>query len=363
MNKILKYTGISILFIAILVFVGLTWWIQTTNTQSEQSNILYPFSGYLSPSNGSSSWTVNPSKNNKGIGPSPENGLFLVGMVGGNDADTPQISCPAGYRINIVGAYIDIADPNGTCSTTPSGMLKLSCGDSSDLKMATTCKAGDASSCAVGMDCPAGKCVPKSCTKNGDCSSAGVVSACPDDLGKSCPSAGNRKNTLLCVNTAKGLIWELDPGAGGSCMACSDMDTKGNGTCAVFPTCQNVEKGSNVACSPANNQTKCRPRDASAYLARHCDGKNTCLDTMNDIWSPNTIGGIFGPLPCNIEAVSDPNNSSFSNYMSLPINVGWAGGSPPQAQSNIDAPATFTQGYYVHGIYTCVPENQKVIPE
>lgn len=348
----------GLLFLIILIFSGLTWWVQTTNTQSEQSNILYPFSGYLSPSNGAQSWTVNPSKNNKGIGPSPEDGLFLVGMVGGNDATTPQIQCPPGYRINIVGAYIDIADPAGSCSTAPSGLLKLSCGDSSDLKMATACKVGGTGSCAVGMDCPAGKCVPKVCTKNSECASSGVINGCPDNLGTDCSKegVGARNATLLCVKSPKGAIWELDPGAGGACMACVDIDSKGNGTCSVFPTCQNTEKGSNVTCNPSNVNTRCRPRDASAYLARHCDGKNTCLDTTNNAWRPNEIGGIFGPLPCQIEASSDPS----SDYMLLPINVGWAGGSPPQAQSSIDSPATFTQGYYVHGVYTCVPENQKV---
>jgi len=353
MNAINKNTWLGllagVLFLTIVVLSGMTLWKQSSNAQAEQSNILYPFSGYLTPPNGPEIWTVNLSKNNKGVGPNPEDGLFLVGMVGGEDATVPQIQCPSGYKINIVGAYIDIADPNGSCSTTPNNLISTTCGSDAHTSTSPACQ--DASSCAVGMDCPAGRCAPKTCKVHGDCASAGVIGACPDALGKGCTVGSPRNGSLVCIGDSgsNAGTWMLDPGAGGACMAC-DTDGGGNGVCTLVPTCQNNKKGSNLVCSPGS-PAGCKPRDASAYLAKHCDDKSVCLDNMTDRWSPNDIGGVFGPLPCMIEA-----SSTSHDYLSLPINVGWAGGSPPQSQSNIDNPATFTQGYYVHGIYTCMPD-------
>jgi len=358
-----------ILFAVLIIFVfGGVALVQKSNSQTEQANILYPFSGYLSPSSNISQqgkWTVNSSRSNVGVGQQPEDGLFLVGMAGGEKDSVPQMQCPSGYRINVVGAYLDIADPYGECSSTPTSTVKLSCGNTSDKSGAISCKVGG-TDCGPGMECPAGKCVPKTCKISTDCASSsasGTVTACPPNLGKTGCSSNNDCGdpTLVCVyapGTKTGTC-QLDPGAAGTCMACVDSNGKpGPGTCAVFPTCANTIGGENTFCSPSRGDSyKCRPRDASAYLAKHCDGKSVCLGSGTDAWNPNELGGIFGPLPCQIPAYSASNA-----YASLPISTGWAGGSPQSSASGNNAPATFHQGYYVHGLYSCVPEDANVLP-
>lgn len=352
-----------------LIIFGGSLLVQRSNAQTEQSNILYPFSGYLSPSSNSSTgkWTVNTSRNNVGTGEQPEDGLFLAGMAGGEKNSVPQMQCPTGYRINVVSAFLEVADPYGECSSSPTSTLKLSCGDSSDKSGATTCKTGNDSECGPGMTCPAGKCVPKTCKSNASCASsstAGTIQACPANLGmKGCTSHNSCGDpTLVCMMNPGDTsgVCQLDPGASGSCMACVDGNGNpgsDNGTCSTFPACANTIGGINTFCSPEKGDTfRCRPRDASAYLARHCDGKSFCLGGQNDKWDPNALGGVFGPLPCQIPAYS-----ASKEYASLPISTGWAGGSPLSGDGG-NAPATFHQGYYVHGIYGCVPEDADVVP-
>lgn len=342
-----------LLAIAILVFAGTTWYIQSSNSKLEQSLILYPFSGYLSPS--SSEWTVNTSKTNKGVSNNPEGGLYLVGMAGGEKADVPQITCPVGTKINIVGAYLDIVDPYAECSNVANPTLALSCGIASDTTNAPSCKSGNDSSCGPGMKCPAGKCVPiDTCTSNKMCGSSSTTSsiiACPTNLGKSCKTTPCGDPTLVCLND----VCVMNPGTG-PCMVCVDIKTGDpikegmQGSCAAFPSCQNTTNGLNKTCSPSLGDSKlCRPRDASAYLANHCDGKNVCIDKSSDIWLPNSLHSVFGPLPCEIPAMS-----TNTDYVSLPISVGWGGGSSIGSAGG-SAPITFNQGYYVHGVYTCQP--------
>lgn len=343
-------------------FVGGTWYITRQNDELEKSSVLYPFSGYLTPS---SKWTVNTSKSNSGVAPTPDGGLFLVGMKGGEANNVPQIQCPVGSRINIVGAYLDIADPYSECSNTPNPTISLSCGDASNTTTAAVCKVGDASGCGPGMSCPAGKCVPKTCTvtsgKNncGSNSTSGSIASCPALTGLPPVNGSCNDPTLKIINGR----CMLDPGSAGACMVCVNsgipVQEGGTGVCSAYPACSNVLGGLNSVCSPTRSDlNRCRPRDASAYLGRHCDGKNVCLGNINDIWTPNSVNSVFGPLPCEI-----PANNQSDLYASLPISTGWAGGSPISSASGQSSPATFTQGYYVHGIYTCVPESQDVVPK
>lgn len=357
------YVIMLILVVAIGIFVYLTFSTESKNRKTQQSNILYPFSGYLSPPN--PPWTVKNSTNNPGVSQYPEKGLYLVGMVGGESPNVPQIQCPAGYKINIVAAYTDVVDPYGECSNTASSLLQMTCGSNSDPSSAPSCSSSD--DCGVGMECYGQRCQPLTCTTHGDCSPASAgntINACGKNFGMSCSSdsqcgdaSDQNPGQLKCV----GGTCVVDPGRG-SCMACvasngvTPVNGSGSGTCSFMPMCQGVTKGLNSTCSPiVSDQYKCRPRDASAYLSAHCDGLQQCLGTPSDIWSPNDVGNPFGPLPCNIPVSS----SASSKYSSLPIIPGWGGGAPSNSSGSSD-PATFNQGYYIHGIYTCIPDTENL---
>lgn len=358
---------IALLILAIVIFIFLTYITEKKNSTSQQSNILYPFSGYLAPSN---VWTVNQSKNNPGVGEKPEDGLYLVGMVGGESNNVPQIQCPAGYHINVVSAFLDVADPYGECSYTPDSVLKMTCGDGSDASSAPACS--DPSDCGAGMTCYGGKCYPATCSSNSDCSSSsasGSVKACDSKLGTDCSqnNVGDRDSsgTLVCILDQSGnQLWAADPGTG-ACMACMPSADTGApplgsaiGYCASMPTCMFTEKGLNDNCTPSAGDTnKCRPRDASAYLANYCNGKTTCLGDNKDIWKPNsTDNNPFGPLPCEISATST--GADAGKYASLPVITGWGGGVPANSESNQSDPATFNQGYKIHGIFSCIPDSE-----
>lgn len=331
-----------VLVLAIGLFVVLTFITESSNSKRQQNNILYPFSGQLAPS--PSTWTVNSNNIPPGaVGSEPGDGLSLVGSAGGVGDTVPQIQCPVGTKINIVGAFLDIVDPYGECSNTANSTLLATCGEGSDGSSAATCTQD--SDCSDTMKCHKGKCVPKTSCGN----------TCPSDRGTSCSSSSDCGLGLACSNG----ICQVDPGVNGSCVTDS---------CASQPTCANVSppglnEGLSETCSPsgANDQYQCRPRDASAYLASYCNGKQSCLVGGSDVWLPNTQGGMFGPLPCHVSVPAtnqSPTATNTSIYSTLPITMGWNGGAPPNGNPQDPTGPTFNQGYYVHGIYTCIPNDE-----
>jgi hypothetical protein len=173
----------------------------------------------------------------------------------------PPLVCPVGKEINIIGAWIEVADPMNQCwSQGPSSVLKCYCGDSS-----------------------------------------------------------------ACTNGA------------------SPASNPGN-------VCLNMNNYQNTVCNPNSKSYQgCRPRDVSAYFAEKCDGKqsiNLSIDPTKDTW--------FGPWPCNLTLSGDPSqNTDLSTYNKLPVNDGLSAGSIPNSQNNNPVTPTQTQGYYIHGIYTC----------
>ncbi len=331
---------IAILVILIVSIAALTFWTMKENSSNLESQTLVPFNGYLSPSG--KFWTVNSSSINTGVGKEPENGLYLAESDG-----TPQIQCPIGTSVNIVGAFLDVVDPYGECSGTSDPTLLSTCGSQSSTQ---TCSS--TSDCPPGMTCNSGVCSPMTCTgANNTCGSIGTVPVCNANLGSSCST--DCGTGLQCV----GGICEVDPGQG-SCMACVDpisgfplssTDSSTPGTCSFMPVCSNTIQGQNGTCA-GNGSAGCRPRDASAYLANHCDGQQSCLGDESDMWIPGKSGGAFGPLPCQI-----PADSTNSDYASLPVSMGWNGAVPQDSSDGTADPANFNQGYYVHGIYTCTP--------
>ena len=346
-----------ILGLLLATFIFLTVYTENSNKKKQQENILYPFSGSLTPP----SDTAPPPT---GAGLTPQDGLVLVKK----DGKTPQISCPKGYKVNIVGAFLDVVDPYNTCGPRPDSTYQRSCGIVSDVTSLASCEGQGQSTCGDGMECVAGKCRPTSCTNpdgsnpnNDMCAGSGQTQAClhnPDGTSTCLKSeVGSIQGTFRCTKTGDtSYNWIMDPTLG-QCMYCRSDGTN-PGYCAQAPICSNINSnGQNSVC--VNPNYGCRPRDASAYLAAHCDGEKECLG-IGDAWVPNSsVNNWFGPLPCKISAaVNDP------NYKNLPVSAGWGGGVPNDSKDTSAAkPASFQQGYYVHGIYTCVPDDEKAKAE
>ena len=381
------YGVMFILFVLVVVFFVLAYNTKNKNSENATMNILYPFSGYLSPP---SQFNPNISSTNPGTGKTPQEGLFLVGQVGGEKSNVPQIQCPTGYKINIVGAFVEVNDPYGECSTTPDPTFQLTCGSSDNL---TGPVCNHDLPCGQGMTCSGGRCIPSSCSNANTCGStdAGAIPACSQYLGNSCKNDSECKDdNLMCVMTSEGNgKCAMTPGAG-TCMACvlqdgtpisedpPDDNTPEQGRCSFMPSCTNVSTdGKNRVCNVSKNSYakdtyKCRPREATAYLAKHCDGKNVCLGSFSDKWLPNELSdnNPFGPLPCRLNACDDTgkcistdltnDNSYDPDYLGLPLLSGWGGGKPANSAASSGTPTTFNQGYYVHGIYTCVPDDEDV---
>jgi len=298
---------ILILLLAVGGFIGLTAWTEYENSKKQQSNIIYPFAG-----------SVNPRATNKNV-------VLTRAPYGQN-----QIECPVGYHVNIVGAWVEVDDPFGECSPAPGSTFRATCGDDSDLSSAASCT--DSGQCASGMDCVGGKCIPASCSVASDCG----ANSCPVNPGTSCNSHQDCGGSpMVCLNNQ----CQVDPSQG-QCMFCK------GGRCAQAPACSNLNSAyQNTVCASSNTKTKCRPRDASAYLAKECDGKQSCTVA----WDPSK-SQFFGPLPCQV-SVHD------SDYPLLPIIPGWDGGKPSGKGAKTE-PANYKQGYYVHGIFTCVPNDE-----
>ena len=293
---------IMILVLALGGMIGLTYWTEYQNSKEQQNNILYPFSGFIDPTD-------------------TEKPVRLTRAPDGK----PQLSCPTGSKINIVGAWVEVNDPFGECSV-PGATFRATCGDDSN----PTVKCTNSADCGEGMDCVGGRCVPATCSSSRECGEH----SCPVDPGHPCKTNSDCKgDPMRCIGGKCQVVPKF-----GSCGFCLD------GRCAQAPTCSNLNsKYQNTTCAVTNKKTKCRPRDASAYLAEACDGKQVCDLSWNPL-SPK----YFGPLPCQIS----PRNVEYST---LPIIPGWAGGKPYEGNEGSEK-ANYKQGYYVHGLISCISE-------
>lgn len=300
---------VSVLAVGAVIITVLTFLYQKSNSNVNLNNTLYPFSAVVQPGS---------------------NTVFLK-----NAAGNPQIDCSAvGGKINIVGAWSEVIDPYGTCSNVSADVLNLSCGIRS---AKVPCKQD--ADCGSGMSCTGGMCTPSSCPldtpKTGkftssNCSCGG--SYCTIQPGTVCKTASDCNdptNSIMYCTGTNGSTGTCQVNPGQNCMA---PDPYAGQFCASYPLCSNTDtsqgaKTSNITnkvCGP-NSQAGCRPRDASAYLASKCDGKDIC-PLLFDPTDPNSG---FGPAPCDTRS----NNQ-------LPITPGQNG--------------NFSQGYYVHGLYTCI---------
>lgn len=321
----------SVLVVAIAILGVLVFLYQKANTIANVNNTLLPFSAAIKPGDGT---------------------VFLK-----NAAGTSQIDCSSvGGKINIVGAWAEVIDPFGSCTGTSASVLNLTCG----LRSAKIPCKQDAD-CGSGMSCSAGICSPSLCplTDNkGNFDSAKCScgsSYCPIQPGAPCTmndpkvcedpsgtvmycdnSVSNGGTTGVCrVNPGQNCM-APDPYSGKFCASyplCSNVAIPTVTNCAKDTDCDNGAVCVEGKCAPKNvvnavckPKSTCKPRDASAYLAAKCDGKDTC----NLLFDPTDRDSGFGPTPCDI-----PNQNQ------LPITPGQG--------------TNYSQGYYVHGLYTCVP--------
>lgn len=317
-------TTIVVLVIALIVVVVLIFIYQRNNGLKNQHNILYPFSASIQPGNST---------------------VILQNASGGSQIDCTKV----GGTINIVGAWSEIIDPMSSCSNSSIAALNLTCGLPSSTKVG--CKQD--ADCGPGMTCAGGLCKPASCAldstgtgtfDSSKCSCGGNY--CPIQPGSSCiPGSKNVCNDptgvlMTCITSGNSTTGKCTVNPGQSCMA---PDQYKGQFCAVYPLCSNVVKLDvnnkiptsvvNTVCDPNNTVTTsiCRPRDASAYLAAKCDGQATCSLQ----YDPENVNSGFGTRPCDASV-----KMGSSLYNKLPNTPAGSG--------------TYTQGYYVHGIYTCI---------
>lgn len=290
----------AVVMVILLVVAGvilvISFILANGNKKIAAQNVVIPFSAYVNSGDGTVDLT--------------------------DSEGNPQIQCPAGFNVNIIGAYSDVIDPYGECST-PTDVFMRSCGLATGTST-STCSDDPTSPnpCPSGLKCVSGKCQVNSCSTN-----------------QGCVSVSGKSGATACA-TGVTIAADATP-----CMSCGT-----NGNCQILPLCNNIDdKGHNKTCvDPANS---CARRDASAYLASVCDGQNSCLGVKFSIATGPGTGYTppFGPLPCKIN-LTDP------AYGTLPIIPGWSGGTPPGGDQSIDPGNSYSQGYWVHGIYTCVPQ-------
>lgn len=323
---------ICILIVAIIVMVVTTFFYQRSNTYAAQQNTLYPFSSVIQPGQSTSTLL--------------------------NAAGTSQIDCSSvGGKVNIVASWTETIDPFNTCVSSPltpspgtsTGSLNLTCG----LKgPKIPCKQdGD---CGTGMMCSGGICSPSVCPLSAPgpnvlpgsfdptkCSCGGNY--CPIRPGTPCKglddvtSCNDKNGTIMsCQQTGTSPAnYQCVVNEGSTCTA---PDQYTGQFCSSYPLCSHVSTVVNGTNTPlqsvvnnmCNAQGVCRPRDSSAYLASLCDGTTTC----NVIFDPSSNQSGFGPMPCA------GNLPGSIGYNDLPVIPGSNG--------------NYSQGYYVHGLYTCI---------
>lgn len=179
----------------------------------------------------------------------------------------------------------------------------------------------------------------------------GMCMAAPSEvLATSC---GSQNGTITCSqDTDCGDVTMVCTSGKCAQKACSSDEDCGsghrcnNGYCAQSPLCDDLAPSfTNKYCSFTSPTYKqCRPRDVTTYVAKSCNGQTSCAVSLTPGTSKN-----FGSSPCQISPL-DP------EYSALPNIPGWGGGTPTNGSSNV-AP-TQSQGYYVHGIYSCVADDE-----
>ena len=297
---------IIVLFI-VIVALGIFFGITTKNNYDlSAQQRLYPFAAVIDPQNPNQVVPLN------------------------NEAGESQLTCPPGTKINIVGAFFDIVDPYGMCTPNPTSVVSATCGGPGTI----ICPAN---ACPANMSCEPSQ-------TQGDNNSYCVASPC-------------NASTVLPPNTST-TTWTCNPNPAFP-LTPAQQTAPLNFTGRITPVevCSNLNGSfQNTTC--ANGANNCAPRDASAYLAKACDGQQVCNATISSQY--------FGPFPCGGTNFQNPGNmttpgscssnqTASSGYCSLPYAPGTDPSFTPANAAN-PAGTTFSQGYMVHGLYTCVPK-------
>jgi len=320
---------LAFLIIAVAIVITFTIFIQAKAASDNTSNVVYPFSGNMDPTTG------------------------IVTLT--DSSGNPQISCAnkGGGTINIIASFTDIIDPYGTCSPASNDLINVSCGipqnasgnNGNGNKNAKPISCSTSADCGVGMNCLGNLCQPGSISVD---PKTGLIDSSKSSCGGNyCPlqpgTVCGAKTAYPDCNDPTGSVMTCTPNGlgvstcqvnkGVSCMAGNLQN--GRNTCAIFPLCSNASLDKTVlnnSCAYNNPNTLCRPRDSSAYLASHCNGKSQC-DGTYDLTSTSSP---FGPLPCHYNT-----QMSLQDFVdTLPISPGSGG--------------NYSQGFYVHGLYSCI---------
>lgn len=286
--------GSTITIIAIslgCVGLGLWYYFQTRkNYQYSISKRLIPFTAAVNPTTGQAGSFTTP-------------------------AGAAQISCPSGTVVNIVGAFFDISDPYGECTTKPATLISSWCNPN----ISTT----------------------QACTSNADCGNEGVMQ---------CGSSGFCQLAPVSSASSCPQGYRGQPGSG---------STSGKTFCVPVDLCGAGIPNPVCSASPGTNQ--CATRDATDSVGAKCNGRPECSDL--DISD-------FGTYPCPnlapttcIDGYDSQGNvvwavdrgPGYGGYCGLPYLPGWPGGAPQGSTGPSTTPQSSSIGYTLHGIYACVP--------
>ena len=296
-----------LLFVAVIGFIVLTYLRTTNNIILSTQQRFIPFRAAYDPTTGE-------------LPPGAFN----------NVNGSPQLQCPAGTSINVVGAFFDVFDPYG--ETIPG-----SNNSQVNQLLVQQCIPGtpNGQTCQQTSDCNGNSgttvygCVSGKCVLNGS-----NATSCPNNS----PNGGKPNSVYGCA----------DPNVCGYSIAGATAAT-------LFP---------NPAYSLVQNQ--CAIRDVSALISAKCNGRTSCpdlsdQDLLNQNGSYPCVNPDMNPQQC-ITSFDSYGNAQLasrtdSNYCGLPFFPGWAGNVPnqPDPSGGSPNPANANLGYVIHGFYTCVP--------
>lgn len=317
------WTTIVIIFLVlgIITFTVLYSVQVNKNYKNSSSGQLLPFSGMLGYNS-----TTSP-------GGTPIN---LDGSL------APQLMCPPGKTINIVGAYYQTVDPFQVCSNNPSPYIQASCIPGQGVLPCT----GDGS-CQPGYECVNGKCSLKAYSS---------LSAAQTDLNAIINTMSTQDTSqsfgIVPVQFKGDSNWYLlNPTMCGY----GSIDSE-NKLDIEIPTTI-----SNPVCSPGGSG-RCAIRDCSAYLADKYNGKSNAVISIGDAGPfPCSIPVPDSNAGCNINWTADQTGNQMvdvggigSQYCQLPLTTGSTSNPNNLASTTNWTPrSSFNLGYYVHGLYTC----------
>jgi hypothetical protein len=304
-----------------------------------------------------------------------------------------QLSCPVGYKINVIGAMSQVVDPYGEClgagpgSRGMTNVLKTTCGVNGTNTIPTPVGT-DGWKCSSDSDCGADDSGNGlfECNSNGQCQlksfnvSSGQycdLSSDPHCDGLCSEMQGAFPGVYACIDTATGGPCSSSTTAGVCIEKNICYGITYNGQDSKTPTGEymtglpfGLNGSGNPVCVPGSQElspaSRCVVRDVSAYVAKNCDGQETCSLTTADCGpypcdlAPPSGGCQFGLTSAEGSGAQDftYERAAGGGFCSLPVAYGYGGG-PPLGESEFsNAQANVSMGYQIHGLYTCVPANE-----